>query len=51
MEEKKEINCWNHSVLEKPKLKLPQINFTLTFCLALLENQLLTKKRNRRFRR
>ena len=31
--------------------KLHQINFTLTFCLTLLENQLFTKKRNRRFRR
>ena len=31
--------------------KLQQINFTLTFCLTLLENQLCRKKRNRRFRR
>ena len=30
--------------------KLQQINVTLTFCLTLLENQLFTKKRNRRFR-
>ena len=29
--------------------KLHQINFTLTFCLTLLENQLFTKKRNRHF--
>ena len=31
--------------------KLQQINFTLTFRVTLLENQLFTKKRNRRFRR
>ena len=31
--------------------KLQQINFTLTFCLTVLENQLFTEKRNRRFRR
>ena len=31
--------------------KLQQINFTLTFCLTILENQLFTEKRNRRFRR
>ena len=31
--------------------KLHQINFTLTFCLTLLENQLFTKKRNKRFLR
>ena len=30
--------------------KLQQINFTLTFSLTLLEKQLFTKKRNRRFR-
>ena len=37
--------------LKKRNGKLHQINFTLTFCLTLLENQLFTKKRNRRFRR
>ena len=50
MEEKeKELNCWHHSVLEQPNGKLQQINFTLTFCFTLLENELFTKKKNRRF--
>ena len=30
--------------------KMQQINFMLTFCLTLLENQLFSKKRNRCFR-
>ena len=52
MEKKeKELNCWNHSVLEKPKREIATNNFTLTFCLTLLEKQLFSKKRNRCFRR
>ena len=51
MEEKeKELNCWNHSVLEKSKREIASNKlFTLTFCLTLLKNQLFTKKRNRHF--
>ena len=37
--EEKELDCWNHSILKDRNGKLQQKNFTLTFCLTLLEEK------------
>ena len=45
----KELDCWNHSVLEKPKREIASDKLHLSILLDFARKPVIPKKRNRRF--
>ena len=51
MEEKeREFSCWNHSVLERPKLETATNKLRLSMLLDCARKSIIHKEKNRRFR-